>query len=399
MEIKSNSIKDIQICFMIVGAYVVYNFMDAGKNMYKHASTGGWVSMLFVLFISIVIFKMIIFIMFTFEGENAISIFPKLFGKNIALFLFFTNGFFYMFNTCANIRVSGEIIKYTVLPNTPLVITGILMGILVLYGLLKGLPTIVRLSEIYGYIGILIILLIAILVSVKIDIYNIRPIFSKLDIRCYLKGIKPLYVNFVGLDILFVLPLYKKNNASITKKGIVTLCALYIFFVFIGTVTIGVMGTNEVENHIHVFFIATRIVNIEYLDFLRRLDGFFYIGWFVTVFLAIIIYGYIATFYLKAFIEALIKRLSARKRLSAFFFKAETFFIFQVFKTSYARVSLLVATLSVLIAYMPQNLQEVMYLLNKLDFLYIFITSVIPIFACYMCWIYTKKQRRDRIEG
>lgn len=385
---EKHIIRDSQLGFMILGAFVVYNFMDAGKNMYRYASTGGWISMFFVFLLSAMLLKIIVYIMFTFCGETSLTIFPKVLGRRIAMYVFFMNGIIYMFLTCANIRLSGEIIKYTVLPNTPLVVTCALMAFLTLYGLLKRLPTIVRLSEIYGYLGLGIIMLIALVMSFRVDFYNLRPFFALSDVGCYINGIWRLYGNFIGLDVLFLLPLNSEANKHFNKNGTIALFILYVMFIFVGNVSIGIMGPEDIQNHINIFFIASRVVNVEYLDFLRRLDGFFYVGWFITIFLALIIYGYISTTYLREFCRLFSENHMKKIKRWNFYKKLK-----KTFKDSYINTAVFVSVWALIVAVLPKNVQEAMYFIKKMEFVFIFITTMVPIYIGYLVWFesHTKK--------
>lgn len=363
--VSRRSISDSQIIFFLISGFVSYHLMDLPKDMVQYCNTGGWASLLVIALLSLLYVKGLMYLISCHENQIITDYMDKLIGSRFALIISASFGVFYFFYTCKKVRVCSEIIKYTILPETSPNITMILIVFIIFYGLNKGFSTITRLSEVFGIITIVIFIGLNLIFATKVDISNIRPFFVASDFPIYIKGVTKIYNRFLGLDILLLIPISLKFNKNIKKKLYKVIAFLLVSYIFVCEISIGIIGLYDIGNYDGVFFITSRIISLDRLDFLRRLDSFLYFAFFLKIFISILIYSYVSITYLKYATQRLLRKLFV-------FFDRNSILIFCI--------------LCYIVSFATDNLKEASYYLNFLSYVLLFFTTIIPIYIIYVQW-------------
>lgn len=347
----NEKVTNIQVCLLYAGAVISYNLMDMAKIMLDNCPTGGWFSITLVAIISGSFFKYICYIPYKYENQNISEYINKLLNKPLAILFVLIYLGVYMFALSSTIRITCELTKNILLPNTPKYFTALCMYLLIFFAIKKGLPTILRLSQIYGILGMIIIFLICVILSSKVDITRLKPWFVLSQFPLYMKGIYVIFSKFVGPDMIFLVKLNKKDNKNLPKHLVITISILLLIYLSLSQICIAVIGPESVILYRNVFFTVARRVALYNMDFLKRLDGMFSFGWLIIIFVSLIIYGYASTFYANILLP----------------------------KFKMTNLSLGILTISFILAFIPNDLGVISHLTTLMSPFYMFVCTIAPV--------------------
>jgi spore germination protein len=353
-----------QISFMLYCAIVGHSVINLPKTVAESAGTGGWISLLILTILFIGITYIITDLQYIYEDKTLYEYSEQLVGKLIT-YLFIILFIIYYFITFAMIiRIQAETTRLVILTKTPVVYICILFYIVVFYALTKGINVIARVCEIYGLLNMLGFIFINSLVATKGSLVNIRPLFVMSDLITYLKAAAKLTLPFLGMEIFLFLPINRTNNRNIFKYTGLTVGFIGILYIYIAECSISVVGVETAINLEAASFAVVRGIDIQSLEFLRRLDGIYIIFWTMNVVCASCLWGYGTI----VFTGKIIKNV----------------------KHSYMVIAIVI--LSFIISQMPKTKSQVESSLKYSSYLGLVATIVIPV----ILFIITKVKKYDK---
>lgn len=287
-----------QLCLMLYCVTVGYGVMNLPKTSAEVAGTGGWISMAIATLLYSVIISIVVYLQYSFENETIYEYSIKLVGKTITAFftIILIIYFFIIFTFLP--RLYCNAINLTILDKTPVKYISILFFIVLGYAILKGINTISRLIEIYAIISIVNFILINALLCTQGKLTNIKPLFVSSDWFLYLKGAFKMILPILGGETLLFIPINKEKNEHILKHCLLTVLFIGIFYIFIIETTISVTGVESVIRYRTTLFSTIRGFDIPYLEFFRRLDGYYIVIWTLNLVCTCSIWGYGVTFFI-----------------------------------------------------------------------------------------------------
>lgn len=281
-----------QIALLLYSSIFAYGIIELPKDIAEIANTGSW----FPVFIATIIFSfmtyIITYLQYVFQDKTLYEYSQQLVGKLITniITVIIIIYFFILFTMI--VRAYSEMIKLIFLFKTPVTAICILFYIVVGYALLKGINTIARLCEIYCLINIIGFISIILLLATKGKLINIQPLFLSDDFTQYLKALSRSILSFSGIEILYLLPINRKENKNIFKYNTFIVGLVGIMYIFILEVCISVVGVETLIYYKFPLFSIIKGVDIYYLEFFRRLDGICIFYWSLNVISSICIRGY-----------------------------------------------------------------------------------------------------------
>jgi len=279
--------------FMILYCIISgYSFINLPQRVAESAGTGGWVSLLIASILFILITYVITYLQYVYEGKTLYEYSQQLIGKFLtyvltALYILY----FFIFFTMI-IRNYCETMKLVLLTKTPVIYIGLLFYIVVSYGLLKGLNVISRLCEMYGFIGIVTVIIISSILFTQGRIVNIKPLFVTNNIMVYLRAVFKMILPFLGIEIMLAIPISRNTNKNILKHTMIFMGFMGILFIYVVESTFSVGGVSLLINSQVSVLNVAKGIDVTYLDFFRRLDAIYIVVWTMNILCATSMWGY-----------------------------------------------------------------------------------------------------------
>ncbi|GFP74424.1 GerAB/ArcD/ProY family transporter [Clostridium fungisolvens] len=281
-----------QISVILFSVIVGYTVTSLPKNIAEKAGTASWLVLLIGTIIFIFITYIIIFLQNVYEGKTIYEYGQQLVGKFIAfIFLILYLVYFFTYFTMF-IRGASESIKTNILAKTPLIYISIIFSIVIGYSLIKGINVIARACEIYVTIIILGYILIFFLLATQGQLVNIKPLFVASDIVKYFEAIPRTSLPFLGMEILLFIPISRSENKNIYRYTLLMIGFIGILYIYIVESVISVVGVELVVMLNSPVVSVLRGIDIPSLEFIRRVDGIYFIFRMMNLSCGISIWGY-----------------------------------------------------------------------------------------------------------
>lgn len=281
-----NKINCLQYSTMLI-LIMVSSFMGIGVySLVRSAGIDAYITILLGIIVGIPMLLLFLYIA-NYEPDLA---FPKKleklygvkFGKVVtivcAIFIFiFANN--YMFNLI-NFIVSQF------LPETPLMVVGIVFGILTIYANTKGLETISRVSLILLAVNLILFTIGFIGLIPSVDISNLKPVLEFGISRPFQATFYFVTLMIMPMFALLIVPKNKvvdpKNfNKSIVISYFVALLLLFGFCI----ITLGILGIHLASIYQYPEYIILKHVNL--FGFLDRIENIITAQWIFGLFFCI----------------------------------------------------------------------------------------------------------------
>lgn len=179
------------------------------------------------------------------------------------------------------LRVFSELVKQTLLTNTPIEIIIITFMFTLVYLTRKGHECRGRIAEIIVFIVFIPIILVLIFAAKDIKIENIAPIFT-LSFNDFFSGSYFLSLKTVGIEFLFITIAYVKNYKDTTKATVQTIIAFMFIGLVIDVITIGIFGPKNTVRQLWPVMTIMQVVELPGA-FLERQDALMMSFWIMTM--------------------------------------------------------------------------------------------------------------------
>lgn len=360
----NQSLTNKQIVFMIFGIIVGYGIVGLPREIAEKLGTEGWIALLIGACIAMIITYMYSYLGYTYENKTLQEYSEQLVGKNITtVFVIQYIILFFTFSSMVT-RIASELIKNTILINTPIWALSLLFFIIIYYAVITGLRNVARICEIYGVIIISGVLFVCIMMFIQGELINIRPIFGSKNIENYIESLHLMVIPYIGMEMITFIPINKKINKNVIKYSILTVGVIGVLYVLIFESCMAVLGVDDIVQYKDTIIAILRRMEFPYLQFLRRLDGIFINGWIMSVFCTITIYTYGTVYFISKYSK----------------------------KISFNKFTIGVIVISFIVSQIPKNVFEIEKVIE-----YITYFSIIPIIIIpSILFIITKVKKYDK---
>lgn len=277
-----------QIAFVIFQIVVGYGIVGIPKKVTEIGGTGGWITLVISTIIFILITNMFLYLGYTHKNKTIYEYSESLVGTYVSKLIVVLYIFYFTLFSSSLIRICSETIKITIFEKTPTMAFIISFYLILYYTVIKRLRVFARLSEIYGIIFIIVILIIQFIMFTSGDYVNLRPFMITEAIPAYFSSIPDLLFSFYGVEIIAIIPLCAKNNRNVFKYSSIMMCFIGFLYIIIVESCISLMGVDNVIQYKDALFVAIRRLDIPYLEILRRPDGIFIMAWLMSLICTII---------------------------------------------------------------------------------------------------------------
>lgn len=280
-----------QLFFLSAGYTCGSSIIVASASIATLAKQDAWISALITAPIGVILIYANCYLMSLYPGKTYVQIIQLVFGKWIGFFI--SIGFI----SLALISIPqvtwylGNFFTTAIMPETPAYVINLLFIISVAIGLLYGLETMARSSEILVYIMSVVFLLSMILVLPNAKIDNLLPILEK-GMTPVLKGAYKLS-SYATLPFIFMFIIYPVNvyNDKKSRTSLILGHLWGMFLIFIAVIMcILVLGSNITSRSMFPVYLLAKEINIGTI--LNRLEILITGIWIITLFFRVGIYYY-----------------------------------------------------------------------------------------------------------
>ncbi|MCY6369878.1 GerAB/ArcD/ProY family transporter [Clostridium ganghwense] len=299
---------NIQIFFILVISITVHDSMELAKEVAEVVGTGGWITILLGIGISIFFTYIITYLGWSFRGKTLDQYSNEIVGKSFTnIFVIIYIVYFFLIGAMLP-QMGCEFLRLEILAKTPVWAMVITLFIVVYYTTSKGLRIIGRLFEFYGFIIVISMFFMYIIMLNEGKMINLQPLMGSEESIAYIKGLEKV-VPYIGIQLLTIIP-FEKNNSQIFKYTISGILMGGLLFILAFEACIAILGVDDIVYYKDALFVAVRRVNVPYLEFFERIDGIFISIWFMALIAKTCIYIYGAVYLLsKIFKKVEFKRL------------------------------------------------------------------------------------------
>lgn len=272
---------------------MIFLFEVGTASLYGIASDAkqdAWISLLIALMFGCLLFCVYIKLYELFPKKTFTDVTQEILGEYAGKFVAIVYIIYFIYIAARDLRDFEELLVITIFNGSSLVLIGILMMFVVMYGAHKGLETFARANEFIFFLILIIILTIIGFESVS-KIYqfnNLRPVLEN-GWEPVIKAAFPLTTTFpFGEVVVFtmIMPHLNKTNKAL-KVGIPALIFSGMVLIFFTLKNILILGVSVFERA--TFPLLTAISYINIANFVQRLDPLIVIimviGGFVKIFL------------------------------------------------------------------------------------------------------------------
>ncbi|WP_125152089.1 GerAB/ArcD/ProY family transporter [Clostridium rectalis] len=290
-------ISNRQLAFYLFSAIVGYGIIGLPKALTEASGTAAWITIILATTLALFITYIILYINYTFKNKTFDEYINIITNKSIGKILILVYIIYFYTFSVLSIRNTGEIIKANFLVKTPQWIIFLLLISICTYTANKGLSVIARMCELYGVFIILFTFITHIIMFFNGKLINIQPILGFRNIFSYIKDIPKAIMPFLGMELLLIIPLNKKNEKKqLFKYSSYMMIIIGLLYILIVESTLSIIGLDDIIHYEDALIAAIRRVDITYLDFFGRVDGISLITWLMSVYTTATIYTYASGF-------------------------------------------------------------------------------------------------------
>lgn len=267
------------------------------------AGTGAWlVLLLAAVFFSFEIF-IIVYLSYVYKGKTLFE-YSKILAGKVATYCFAAlYAVYFTIMLAFIIRSSADIIKAEILYKTPIWATMLLITSISLYAASKGLTNIGRLIEFLGLIILPIGFVLNTITFHQGNILNIMPLFDASQKDVYIHALPSAIFGFLGFEVITIIPFSASNGAKAIWTSILSIFVLCFFYILIVESCYVVLGVDDIVNYDYPLITAIRRLDINVLQFAKRLDLFFIIIWLSSIFCSLSMLIFTAAEYTRRFVR------------------------------------------------------------------------------------------------
>lgn len=274
------------LCFVIVAGTQI---LIIPNSLVAIAQRDSWLGAILGVLIGIGVAFVYILLIRRFPNQSLAQLNELLFGKWLGKIISFLFYFFFFNVAVIMVRHFNEFISIAYFTRTPVIVFHIMLTVTILYGVWLGLETFSRALELFFPFISLLLFVLFLFSSPKIQAENFLPMFEH--------GIKPIVyssidyqcISTVQLVVLLVIaPAIQQKTLS--RSILVGSIGCGVVLVLMTVFSIGVLGVNFVDLSNYATFALAK--NIYIGDFTNRIEVFIVWIWFLTIFFKVCLFFY-----------------------------------------------------------------------------------------------------------
>ena len=238
------------------------------------AKEDAWITIIVAMFAGFILLWIYTEIQKNYPEKNFTEIIIILLGKPLGIPLVFLYALYFIHISTLNLNEFCNLVSWTYLTSTPLIVIMSFFMFFVLYALFCGFHVFAGIGEIM--INILLFFLlgtyILIILTGNVNLSNLKPILAN-GITPVLKAAYPQVINFpFGEMVVFLMYwCYIDTKKKIRKVSFISLATSGITLVFSLIIYVSVLGVRGAERYTFPFLSVVKLINVG--DFFKNLDA------------------------------------------------------------------------------------------------------------------------------
>lgn len=274
------SIRQLQILLIldIFGTGVII----LPRQVAEYGNQDGWIIVILGTIGAMLYGYIITTLISMFPNKNFVEYTTAIINKPIAIIIALLYCVKIIVNIAFELRLFGEIIKETMLPNTPFWIVCISTICLGGYAATKGYETRARIGEVLILLMVLPLLLVFFISSIDVDYTNILPVL-KTPKKDLIMGAYITTFAFTGIDFCLLVSPYINNHKAIRKSVMQVVIILGFLYTLITIVTTARFGAVDLKRQMWPVIEMMDTIDIPG-SFVERQGALIMSFWIISVF-------------------------------------------------------------------------------------------------------------------
>ncbi len=252
------------------------------RRVAEFGAQDGWIVVIIATLIAVIYAYLISTIGGMFHKESFVSYTQKILGKPIAFFIALGLIAKIIISIAMELRFFGEIVKQTMLYNTPFWVVCLTMLLVGGYAAAKGYEARGRIAEILIFVIFIPLIIVFILAAFNVQLSNILPVFTAKP-ENLIKGGFSCSIAFTGLEFILLVHPYMQNPKKVRKATIISVLSIGLLMIFITIITIGKFGPYDVARQMWPVLEIMDTIDLPG-SFIERQEGFIMSFWIISVF-------------------------------------------------------------------------------------------------------------------
>ncbi|KAB2953368.1 GerAB/ArcD/ProY family transporter [Heliorestis acidaminivorans] len=258
--------------------YLIYTkmFLAMPRHLIEEAGPIAWAVPILVLIFSLLFFYILTNLLQRFEDLSFLEIIGELWGSSMQWIIGVLFAFLFLVITAYQLRIIGEFLLSTLLPQTPLSAVLFIMVATFVYLAYFGIENLARLAGLL-FPWLLVAFVVTFLLAVgRGEFYNFSPWLGYGEWRLFVSTVNHIGIYKEILLLAFIAPLFRKHQ-TLRRTGFTSLIFVAFFFFFAMAIYIYVFPVHTGSELGFPLFQLTRLVY--YGAFLQRIDPLFMFVW------------------------------------------------------------------------------------------------------------------------
>jgi spore germination protein len=251
----------------------------------ESAGRDAWISVILGTLIAIVYAVVILHLIHRFPRQTLFEYSEKLVGRFVTMIIGFAFIIKLILSAAFGVRFFAELIKETLLRETPVEIIVMSMLLVTTYIARKGFEARARVVEIMIWFVFIPIVLVLIFALPDVELSNVMPVFVN-DTKDILWGAYYISLTYSALDLLLIANPYTDQPRKTKRPILFSVIFVGLFNLAFTLITLGLFGATGTQRQIWPVMNIMQVVNIPG-GFIERQDALMISFWIMSLFAVI----------------------------------------------------------------------------------------------------------------
>ncbi|MCT1578604.1 spore germination protein [Oceanobacillus kimchii] len=279
VRVKPNlKINTFYLFFIITFIQIGVGLLGLQRILYEHARQDAWISLLIGLVYLFIIMYVMVIILRQYSNADILGIQVDIFGKWIGKFfgtIFIIHFAIALFTI---VITYAQIIRVFMFPTLHPFVTGLLLVVLMITGVLGGLKVIVGVTFVFFFSSIWLLLLL-IPATVHLDYTHYLPLFQA-SLPELLEGARATTYSYIGFEILLLIFPFLENKKTVLKTSLISAVWTTMVLLITTMIAIGFFSAEQLLRRDWSLLALFKIANI---TFIERFDFIVVAEWIMVL--------------------------------------------------------------------------------------------------------------------
>lgn len=252
------------------------------------AKQDAWICSLLSLPIGLFILWLMYKLHRTYPNMSLIEICPKVLGKWLGSVLSAAYLFYFLMGASICIREVGDFMTTQIYLNTPIRAIIILFVVTLTWGMLKGLGTLGRSSELLAPIVVCSLLFLIIFLLPQAEVSRLKPFFNTPVFSMINGSFRAAASSFGELIILSMIMPYVTHSSHLRRDMMFSALLGSALLTSLVLIALLVLGSTLTQHNVYISYILAQKINVG--SFLQRIEALTAIAWLLSTYFKSLLY-------------------------------------------------------------------------------------------------------------